>query len=115
MQKNLGNRHVGFKTKPTCYVIVSSDSNLIQIRGAQVDTIAAVGDIYPNRGEPQTEDLKAWQRHGKETLAWLENNQEMCQSLSVTPAGGLFKSYWRTLVGDESPDRSTFPCDKGYW
>ena len=103
-------KHSAFKEVLGSYAEVSPSSDIIQVWGAQLDTVAHVGDVYPapaagGYAEGGDDALL------KQTLKWLDNNLELCKASCDKPPAALYESYWRTHVGDVGFNQSDFPCD----
>jgi hypothetical protein len=103
-------RHAAFKELLGSYAKVSFSSDIIRVWGAQVDTVADVGDVYPGPpagGYPEEGSgpiLKAM-------LSWLDNNLELCKTYCTQPHDVLYETYWRTQVGNIGFNQKDFPCD----
>jgi hypothetical protein len=101
-------RHTIFKDKRDCYVEVSPSSNVIKVWGTRLDTVIEVGD---NRDTlhcvlRSTDD---WAAYAKNWIKWIDDNLDLCQRRCEQSPDAIFKTYWRTLVGNVTFDRLN-PC-----
>ena len=105
-------KHSGFKKVLGSYAHVSFSSDAIRVWGAQLDTVAQVGDLYPAPA-PGDYDEAGDDALLRQVLRWLDDNLELCKTHCQKPhdAAALYKSYWRTHVGNVGFNYKDFPCD----